>query len=272
VAEKLRESGVALFALSYDSVDVLRIFTEKHGITFPLLSDGGSHVIRQLGLHNERVAEDHAVYGIAANPRHVGLPYPGVFVLDQDGTIVQKRFHESYRVRDTGAGVIAQTLDLLESSDGAGAVDEGGAVSVRGWLDSPTYVWFQRLHLNVEVVMAPGVHIYDQPVPRGFVPLSIGVEPIDGLEVGTVSWPSPRLFRMDGLDETFWVHEGTARGALPLTFMGAPGAGDHVIRVTVAYQACSASVCLVPSSLRLELPVKEMALVGRELPRPTSTT
>lgn len=69
-------------------------------------------MIRRLGLLNERVAEDHAVYEIAANPRHVGLPYPGVFVLDEEGVIVQKRFHESYRERDTGAGVVAQTLGL----------------------------------------------------------------------------------------------------------------------------------------------------------------
>ena len=38
-------------------------------------------MIRALGLINERVQEDHAVYGIKPNARHVDLPYPGVFVL-----------------------------------------------------------------------------------------------------------------------------------------------------------------------------------------------
>ena len=32
------------------------------------------------------------------------------------------------------------------------------------------------------------------------------------------------------------------------------------------------SLCLAPSSVRLELPVKEMPLVGRELPGPTQKT
>jgi hypothetical protein len=34
----------------------------------------------------------------------------------------------------------------------------------------------------------------------------------------------------------------------------------------VRYQACSDSECLVLMSVSLDLPVKEVALVGRELP------
>src|SRR5262245_18460226 len=33
--------------------------------------------MRGLGLINDRVQEDHAVYGIQPNARHVNLPYPG---------------------------------------------------------------------------------------------------------------------------------------------------------------------------------------------------
>jgi peroxiredoxin len=88
-------------------------FAETHGIGFSLVSDEGSVVVRKLGLVNERVQDDHAVYGIARSARHVNLPYPGVFVLDETGTITHKRFHESYRERDTGAGLIAETLGIL---------------------------------------------------------------------------------------------------------------------------------------------------------------
>lgn len=262
----LHANGVALFAISYDPVEILRAFAEKHGISFPLLSDHGSHVIRQLGLLNERVQEDHAHYGIASNPRHVGLPYPGVFVLDERGVVTQKRFHESYRVRDTGIGLVDQTLGRLEAADAGKAIHEDEVVRVRAWLDSPTYAFFQRLHANVEVSVAPGFHVYGHPAPAGFRPLAVEVAPIDGVEIGTASWPAPHLFKMDGLDEQFWVHEGKARSALPLTFSGPPGAGDHVIHVTVSYQACSDSACLAPASISLSLPVNEVALVGRELP------
>ena len=98
---------MALFAISYDSVEILRGFADTHEITYPLLSDEGSHAMRGLGLINDRVQEDHAVYGIKPSARHVNLPYPGVYVLDRAGVVVQKRFYESYREGDTGPGLIA---------------------------------------------------------------------------------------------------------------------------------------------------------------------
>ena len=262
----LQAEGVALFAISYDSVEILRAFADKHGITYPLLSDEGSHVIRRLGLVNERVQDDHAHYGIPANPRHVGLPYPGTFVLDERGIITRKRFHESYRVRDTGVGLLGRTLDQLEPVDDNSVTREDEAVRVRAWVDSPGYAFFQRLHVNVEVSVAPRFHVYGPPVPAGFVPLSMEVAPIEGVEIGMAEWPVPHPFEGKELDERFWVHEGTVRGAVPLTFSAPPGAGDHVIQVTLKYQACSDAVCLEPMTLTLSLPVREVALEGRELP------
>ena len=44
----LEEHGVAIFGISYDSVEILAAFAEKRGITYPLLSDEGSQTIRGL--------------------------------------------------------------------------------------------------------------------------------------------------------------------------------------------------------------------------------
>ena len=109
-------------------------------------------------------------------------------------------------------------------------------------------------------------------MPSGLVPLSVAVAPIEGLEVGPASWPAPRRFQPAELGGQLWVHEGTVRGTLPLTFTGAPGGGDHVVGATVRYQVCDESSCLVPSSLGLGIPVREVALVGRSLPSPTGST
>src|SRR5262249_37742163 len=176
-----------------------------------------------------------------------------------------------YRVRDTGAGLIAETLGLRSAEHAPGATRNTEAVSVHAWLDSATYVLFQRLHVNVEVSVDPGFHVYGLPVPDGLVPLAMTVAPIEDVEVGAAHWPAPHPLRVDGLEEELWAYDGTVHGSLPLTFTGAPGAGDHIVQVTVSYQACSNSTCLVPTSVSLELPVKEIALVGRELPPPAGT-
>ena len=264
---------MALFAVSYDPVETLAAFAATHRITYPLLSDHDSAVIRGLGLLNEQVQADHAAYGIAPNPRHAGLPYPGAVALDTAGVVVEKRFHESYRVRDTGAGLIAHTLGILPPAPEAHRVaGDGEPVSVRVWLDSPTYTWFQRLHLNVGIETRSGWHVYGRPVPQGMIPLDVEIAPIPGLEIGPMAGPAPNRFTMAGLDETLWVHEGSLRIAVPLTFTGPPGAGDHRLAGWVSYQACSDAVCLPPSRYRFELGVTETALVGRTLPVPGAAT
>lgn len=262
---RLASRGAALFAISYDSIAVLRAFATEHGIAFPLLSDEGSHVIRCLGLLNERVQEDHAVYGIPPNPRHVGVPYPGVFVLDEQGVVVGKRFHDSYRERDTGSGLIAQTLTALEAIPAEGAPSTDDPVRIRTWLDSPTYAWFQRLLLTIQVDTDAGIGVYGDPAPSGFVPLTVAVEPIEGLEVGPPTWPPPQ-HRVRGLPGEFAVHAGTIRGSVPLTFTAAPGHGDQIVRVTVSYQAGSDSSTFPASSNRFDLLVQERPLIGRVLP------
>ncbi len=262
----LTANGVALFGISYDAVSILATFAETHGIGYALLSDAGSLVMRRLGLLNERVQEDHAVYGIVPNSRHANLPYPGVFVLDETGTITQKRFYESYRERDTGAGLIAETLGILDGEHRVEMAVDRDTVRVRAWLDSPTYCAFQRLLLTVELAIAPGFHVYGNPIPPGYMPLSVAVAPIPGLDLRPIRWPSPLPFRLDGIDEKFWVHEGTVRASLPFAFTAPPGGGDHVIRATVRYQTCSASTCHPPTAVELEMRVREAALVGRTLP------
>jgi DsbC/DsbD-like thiol-disulfide interchange protein len=127
---------------------------------------------------------------------------------------------------------------------------------------------FQRLHLTIELAIVPGLHVYASPVPAGYTPLSVEIAPIDGLEVGSVRWPGPRRHRVPGLADEFWVHEGTIRGALALTCTAPAGSGDHVVRVTVRYQACDERVCYPPAAAALDVPVQEVALVDRTLPAP----
>jgi AhpC/TSA family protein/cytochrome c biogenesis DsbD-like protein len=265
---RLVAEDVALFAISYDSVEILARFAKDHGITYPLLSDAGSHEMRRLGLLNQSVQDDHAFYGIAPNPRHVDLPYPGFFVVDGDGVITAKRFHESYRVRDTGGNVLGQLLGGSAEPPAEATAANAEAVRVRAWLDSPTYAWFQQMHLTVELDIEAGFHIYAPEAGDDYVPVSLRIDPVAGLEVGEVTWPASHALSVEGLNETVPAYERRVRAFVPLTFTAAPGAGNQVVRVDVSFQACNSSACLFPSSVRLEIPVKEAPLVGRTLPVP----
>ena len=138
----LEEHGVAIFGISYDSVEILAAFAEKRGITYPLLSDEGSQTIRGLGLLNEEhLVEQHAFYGIQTRDDQRGVAYPGTFVLDDSGVVSGKLFEQSYRVRPTArifeeyargtSGATPFPADVLRAS--------GPQLEVQVWTDAPTY-------------------------------------------------------------------------------------------------------------------------------------
>jgi len=216
---------------------------------------------------DEDLERHHAEFGRPVTDDQLGVAYPGVFLLDREGIVVKKRLHPNYRRRDTGPGLLEDLLGMPAAEHGSELVVPGEVVTVRAYLDSPTYRWHQQLHLILEVTVAPGWHVYGTPIPEGYAPLGVEVEPIPGLVTGAPAWPAPHPFRVEGLDEEFWVHEGTFRGSVPLTLTADPGAGDVAVRARVRYQACSETACLPPAAARFELPVREAALVDRALPK-----
>jgi peroxiredoxin Q/BCP len=81
--KSIEAAGVQLVGISYDDPKVLKSFTDRMKITFPLLSDPGSQTIDAYHIRNE-----------AAKGRAQGVPNPGTFILDQAGIIRAKLFLE----------------------------------------------------------------------------------------------------------------------------------------------------------------------------------
>jgi len=245
------------FAISYDSVDTLAAFAAKHHITFSLLADEGSGVIRELGMLDEELDRHHAEFGRSVRDDQRGVAYPAVFVLDRDGTVVDKRVHPKYRIRDTGTGLLEAALGIAASRHGPEAAAEAQAVRARAYFDSPTYRPYQQLQLIVELTVAPGWHVYVHPVPEGYTALDVEISAVHGVHAGAAVWPVGRGMRVAGLEERFSVLEGTIRGHVPVTFAIAAGTGDLRPQVIVHYQACSEMECLPPATVTLPLLVRE---------------
>src|SRR5262249_29532767 len=171
-----------------DAVDVLATFAAKQHITYTLLSDEGSTVIRALGLFNEHVFEHHAAYGVPKRDQHWGVPYPGVFLLDEQGYVRHKRFQQSYRESETGVALREQGFGLPSTAHATPVHAEAQGVQVTARLDSPTYRAFQRLWLRLDISIEAGLHVYGQPIPEGFIPLTVAVTPAAGVGV-----PAPEV-------------------------------------------------------------------------------
>ena len=93
--DSLQAKKIQLVGISYDKVDQLAKFTKRKKINFPLLSDPDSSTIKAFHLLNKEA------HGIA-----IGVPYPGTFILDKQGTIRAKLFYQGYRRRHTSMDIL----------------------------------------------------------------------------------------------------------------------------------------------------------------------
>lgn len=88
-------------------MEALEHFANRKGITYPLLSDPDSEVIKRFGLLNEEVSPEDDGYGI---------PHPGTFVVDRDGIVRSKYFEKDYRERQSFYSVASQEFGAVSGT------------------------------------------------------------------------------------------------------------------------------------------------------------
>ena len=242
--EAFAGAGVRLIAVTPEPVEVIARFTERHGVTFPVLSDADSAVIDQYGIRNTGVPEDHRLHG---------MPFPGAYLTDAQGRIAQKHFNTNYRVRESAETIIRGDLGEWHDAHGHPAA-AGGAVSAA--LGSPELKPFSRIDVLVRIDLPEGRHAYGEPVPEGLTATSVTVTGPDDLRVEAPVMPPTRPLYVEGVGEELAVFDGDIRIRVPISYRSAeaPGGGDTVpIAVEVRYQACDELVCFLPAEERLTL-------------------
>ena len=202
------------------------------------------------------------LYNEEAPPPVAGIPHPGVFALDREGIVTQKRFYESYRERDGATTLLFEMLGLAPGAAPSADPSPSGEVAVRAWFDAPEYAWGQRLTLTVELAIPPGLHVYGQPTPDGYQALTVTLETGERVLAEDPHFPPATPFRVKGLDEDFLVYTGAVRVTVPVTFMVVDG-GDQRVTVRARYQTCSDSECFFIEEREVTVTIPEVALVER---------
>lgn len=256
-AADFEREGVYLVAVSYDAVETLSAFTDKRGITFPLLSDERSKAITALGLLNEHLDEYAAYFGVRANPNHYGIPYPGSFVLDRRGVVVDKWFEIHQRFRPSPVAQLEKSFAGSSSRPSVRAQGNVGDVTIVAALGQSTYRPYQKLRLDVTVRLPRDRHA--GPTPGGQAALAIDLEPMEGLVAGPVELLPAHTLLPEGLAGDRHGSAGEVRGAL--TFWLDRNAGDVVLRARVGYPGCTAGEGVPVVEATLELPLAGLDLV-----------
>jgi AhpC/TSA family protein/cytochrome c biogenesis DsbD-like protein len=254
--EAFRRRGLGLAAVSYDSVAILKDFSGRRKITFPLLSDPDSSVIRAFGILNE------ADYP-AGNLAH-GVPYPGTFVTDAKGIVRSKLFEKTYVERRTAGSLLALAG---ETADPSAPEISTPAFTLRTSASNAMAAPGQRVTLVLDFDMRPSMHAY-APGAQGYRPLSLRVDPQALVTVHETVLPASTPYRFAPLDETVPVFEGRFRLTQDLTLAGGRDFAELLktpeprldVAGTLEYQVCSDKVCFPPASLPLRWTIKILPL------------
>ncbi len=261
--EALRKRGLGVAALSYDSVAILRDFATRRRITFPLLSDPESKVIRVFGILNE-------VDYPPGQTAH-GVPYPGTFVTDAKGIVRSKFFEKTYVERRTAASLLALAGET--AGDQSSSIETSTPTfTVRASSSNHEAAPGQRLTLVLDFEMKPTMHVY-APGVQSYRALRLRLDPQPLVTVHEAAFPPSRPYHFAPLDETVPVFEGRFRVTQDVTLASGRDFAELLkapdprldIAGALEHQVCSDSVCYPPAVLPVHWTIKVLPL-DRERP------
>lgn len=240
-AQRFKQHGIGLAAISYDSQAILKDFAERKHITYPLLADPQVEIIRAYHVLNPQVTLPGVVKGIA---------HPGFFFVDPSGKVKEKFFETAYTERYTANNVISRLFPELTEEVPRNMKAPHIAFTLRQ-SDQNAFPG-SRLRLMVDVDLAPDLHVY-APGVKGYIPIELKLEPAAEFKLDEITYPKSKILYLPAIKEKVPVFGGKFRISQDLTVSANRGfslslrEGKTIaVKGELKYQACDEKVCFMP--------------------------
>ncbi len=245
--EEFTAKGVNVAALSHDNIETLKHFAARANISYPLLSDPDSAVIRAFGILNETIPKTHQFFGV---------PVPGEYLIGSDRVVKAKYFEDNYRDRFTAGRVLVRTLG--SETGAARQAKETPHLRTVSWASDADVRGGNRFSLVLDIELNPKMHVY-APQVEGYIPIDWQIEDAAGITRFEVEYPESRKLHLPAIGETVPVYEGSFR-LITDVMIGQPNEIEHLLddnghltlRASLKYQACDDKICYLPASVPLE--------------------
>ena len=239
-------------------------------MTYDLLSDTDSAVIREFGILNTLVSPDDPEQ--AAGRSFYGVPFPGVYVTDENGVVTEKFFHRHYGTRESAGAIRDSALGEILARHEAPAIELGtDQVQISAFLSDPSLKFETQSTVYVRFELEEGLHMYGRPLPDGYIASEASIPETPGLRVGATRYAATHTRAFPELGVTLNVYEGVVDVAIPITpnaELFGPSNLDQpdalVVPVSVLFQVCSETICYTPrtETLSMTLPVGPLLRPG----------
>ena len=255
--QDITKQGLGLVAISYDAPETLKKFADSRGITFPMIADPGSAIIKRYGLLNETM--DPAT-------RFYGVPHPGTFIVDPKGVVVSRFFEDAYQERYTVATILA-----TRGVDPAGAPISASTshLSMTASISDTTAAPGERLSIVINVTPRRTMHLY-APGKHDYQVVQLTIDPQPWLRVHETAYPPSEIYHFVPLDERVEVYSEPFRLRRDVTLLATPDAQKLLgslqsVTITGAleYQACDDKICFNPTRVPVSFTLAVKALDRR---------
>jgi hypothetical protein len=258
---EFRRQGLGVAVITYDTSAIIADFAQRQKITVPILADPQSKAIRDFGVLNTAVPEDHLWHGV---------PYPGTFIVDAGGLVKSKYFEERYQDR-----YAAPTILLREF----GSVTGSRETAVRTeHLDMKYYATTDLAHPNervtlvVEFLLPAKMHVYT-PEVKNYIPINFKITPSQNFAARPTDYPKGKLMMLPAINEIVPVYEGRFQITQDIVLAGSNvlqpliAAGQPVkVQGTLRYQACDDKICYLPQTIPMEWTLRLQGLERDRVP------
>jgi hypothetical protein len=249
----LQKQGISVVAVSYDPVETLAAFASAKGITFPLLSDPGSAVIRKYRLLNDTVER---------GSRFDGVPWPGTFMLDTQRRVTARFFEERYQERNTASSIVVR-----QGGSGAGPAMTAANphIAVKATVSDETVAPGSRVTLAFDITPGRRMHVYAPGADYQVIDITLDAQAV--LTAHDTVYPASEIYFFEPLDERVPVYQKPFRLTRDVTVAATREAqkalaGREKLTLTgkLEYQACDDKVCFKPNAIpfTFELKVKPL--------------
>lgn len=257
---EIQKQGLGLVAISYDSPETLKSFATSRGISFPLISDAASAIIRRYGILNDQQKAGTPTYGI---------PHPGTIVVDRNGVVTGRFFEDAYQERYTAAAMLAAQGT---TTAGTALTAETTHLNLRATVSDSTLAPGQRVSIVIDVTPRPGMHVY-APGKHNYQVVRLTIDQQPWLRAHDTRYPPSEVYHFRPLDERVEAYLKPFRLMQDVTIVATPeiqkllaGMSTVTIAGAIEYQACDDQICYNPVRIPISftLPVTPL---DRPLPR-----
>ena len=251
---RFEKQGLKFAAISYDSEEILKFFSDRHKIGYPMLADPDSETIRA-----------YRVLNAEATGMQKGFARPGYFFIDPDGIIREKFFEAKYRERLTGNSLLsklfpelgAEVVDTVEAPHLQVALEQSDRAGVPG----------ARITLAAEIRLPQDVHVY-APGVEGYKPTRLVIDAMPQMDFKPAVYPPSKILYLPAIKEKVPVFEGRFRISQDVKvssaaeFWGSLGKEGKTFTISgkLEYQTCDKTICYLPTAVPLKWQIQVIPL------------